>query len=318
MRLVYKKMPELPEVETVTRGLNKVIPGEQVKKVEVLRPDSIAYPKQASDFARNLQGHVFKRAARRGKYIIIELSDQARLVVHLRMSGRLVIRDDFGEPNFLRVRIMLKSGRELHFEDMRVFGRLWYVPSNIKIEKVVGGLAELGVEPLTDLNADLLAARLHGKKQPIKSALLDQRIIAGIGNIYADEALFLAGIHPRRAAGSLSKDELAKLVPTIVIVLSRAIELGGTTLRDYQDLEGANGNYQHDAYVYGRKGLLCLKCKNIEIERLKLAGRSSHFCPRCQPLDPRGAKAKRPIKASDDRKDKKPKRVKRLPAGRKA
>lgn len=319
-------MPELPEVETVARGLNKIITGERVKDVEVLRQDSIAYPLKKAEFERLLKGHVFQRAWRRGKYIVIELSEGARLVVHLRMSGRLVVRhlgacragsrasqpwrsqpgnpksqrlsrssagvpassmrsSRDSQPNFLRVRILLESGRELHFEDMRVFGRLWYVPAGSKLEKVVSGLGQLGVEPLSELTSDYLFEALKGKRQPIKSALLDQRIIAGIGNIYADEALFLSGINPQCPAGDLSLSQVERLIANINSVLCRAIELGGSTLRDYQDIEGVNGNYQDTAKVYGRKGESCRNCLRGKIERVKLAGRSSYYCPNCQPLN---------------------------------
>lgn len=275
-------MPELPEVETVARGLNKIILGEVVKEVKVLRDESVGHPTK-TQFERLLKGHAFENATRRGKYIVIDLSHGAKLVVHLRMSGRLVVRKKFGEPSFLRVRILLESGRELHYEDMRVFGRLWYVPQGAAVNEVVSGIGDLGVEPLTDLTAEYLHKAFKKKSQPIKNTLLDQRIIAGIGNIYADESLFLSGINPLRPASSLKKDEIEVLVQQIIKVLERAIELGGSSLRDYSNLEGVNGNYQDTSQVYGREGEKCKKCKT-KIERTKLAGRSSHYCPKCQPV----------------------------------
>jgi formamidopyrimidine-DNA glycosylase len=284
-------MPELPEVETVARGLDRHVRGERISAVEVFRNDSIGYP-DVSRFKRSLPGHSFEAAGRRGKYILAELSSDARLVVHLRMSGRLILKDrpvkgarlkELVEKAFLRVRIVFESGRELHFEDMRVFGRLWYVGPKERVEKIIPGLAALGVEPLSDLDGSYLARVFSGKSQPVKNALLDQRVIAGIGNIYADESLFLSGINPLLPAGKLKRQELDNLAGNIVEVLERSIELGGTTLRDYKSLAGANGNYQNTAFVYGREGESCTIC-GATIERVKLAGRSAHFCPRCQPV----------------------------------
>ncbi len=278
-------MPELPEVETVARGLNAHLQGEVVRSVEVLRDDSVGYP-EVEPFKRLLKGHAFGLATRRGKYIVISLSSDASLVVHLRMSGRLVLREKpvtAKQSNFVRVRIVLESGRELHYEDMRVFGRLWYVPADLSVESVVSGIGALGVEPLTDLSVDYLVEAFRGKKQPIKNTLLDQRIIAGIGNIYADESLYLAGINPLVPAGKLKRDQISVLRDRVIEVLTRSIELGGTTLRDYQNLTGVNGNYQNAANVYGREDEKCHECGSL-IERIKLAGRSSHFCPKCQPV----------------------------------
>jgi formamidopyrimidine-DNA glycosylase len=198
------------------------------------------------------------------------------------MSGRFLIVEKNRPANrFLRVKILLESGRELHFEDMRVFGRLWFVPSGESFEDVVPTLGELGIEPLTELSAKTLAALFQGRKQSVKGALLDQRNIAGIGNIYADESLFQAGIHPARAAGTLKRAELTRLAETVKEVLNRAITLGGSTLRDYTSSEGVNGNYQQQSWVYGRTGEQCRNCGK-KIERMKIAGRSSHFCPTCQ------------------------------------
>ncbi|MDZ4833118.1 MAG: DNA-formamidopyrimidine glycosylase [Candidatus Melainabacteria bacterium] len=284
-------MPELPEVETVARGLNEFLQGEVVRSVEVLRVDSVGYP-EVSQFKKLLRGHSFGSARRRGKYIVVSLSENASLVVHLRMSGRLVLKEKsvtakqlalLEKTNFVRIRMVLESGRELHYEDMRVFGRIWYVPAGTAVEKIVTGIASLGVEPLTDLTVDYLVEAFRGKNQPIKNTLLDQTIIAGIGNIYADESLFLAGINPLQPAGKLKREQISVLRDKIISVLTRSIELGGTTLRDYQNLTGVNGDYQNAAMVYGREAEGCHQCGS-SIERLKLAGRSSHFCPRCQPV----------------------------------
>lgn len=276
-------MPELPEVETVCRGLQQQLPGSVVSEVDVLRDDSIGYP-AVEEFIAQLAGHRFESVTRRGKYILINLDRGAGLACHLRMSGRLMVVKDLQQPGrFLRVRIGLKDGRELRFEDMRVFGRLWYVPSGKTFVDVIPTLGELGVEPLDEMSGAILSGLFDGKKQPVKTALLDQRLIAGIGNIYADESLYQAGINPLRPAGTLKRAELDKLAHEIQKVLKRAIKNRGSTLSDYRDSEGVNGNYQNKAGVYGREGLACRICKS-EIERVKIAGRSSHFCLVCQPV----------------------------------
>ena len=274
-------MPELPEVETVCRGLRATILGDTISGVEVLRKDSIEYP-DVKAFSKAIVGHEFSSVARRGKYILISLDDNAGLAVHLRMSGRFIVMPGDRSPErFLRVLLHLKSGRQIQYSDMRVFGRLWYVPDGESFETVIPTLAELGPEPLDQLTPAILLAALKGRKQAIKTALLDQRIIAGVGNIYADESLFLSGIHPLRTAGSLGKKEIVKLTDTIQAVLTRAIEAGGTTFSDYTNAEGVNGRYQHQAHVYGRDGEECRVCQSV-IERVKVGGRSTHFCLVCQ------------------------------------
>ena len=308
-------MPELPEVETVKRGLQLALAGDAIVAVEVLRDASIAFP-DVDAFISALPGHKFGQVLRRGKYLLIELDRGAGLACHLRMSGRLIVREasesgakasktaraakaatkaatnatkperttkTIRAPQFLRVRIMLASGRELHFEDMRVFGRLWFKPKGKTFEDVIPSLVQLGVEPLESLTSAHLSSAFKGKNQAVKTALLDQHILAGVGNIYADESLFLSGIHPTIAAGKVSDQQLNRLVENVQLVLSRAIESGGSTLRDYTDSSGVNGNYQNLAWVYGREGEPCRQCSSL-IERIKLNGRSSHFCIQCQPL----------------------------------
>lgn len=297
-------MPELPEVETVRRGLELALVGDAIVAVEVLRDASIAYP-DVDIFIASLPGHKFGKVLRRGKYLLIELDRGAGLACHLRMSGRLLLRDGIEAnteipkytkttkkakitktvriPQFLRVRFMLASGRELHFEDMRVFGRLWFKPKGKTFEDVIPSLALLGVEPLESLTSEHLARAFKGKVQAVKTALLDQHILAGVGNIYADESLFLSGIHPTVSASKVTPEQLVKLVDNVQLVLSRAIESGGSTLRDYTDSSGVNGKYQNVAWVYGREGEPCRQCSSV-IERIKLNGRSSHFCSQCQPI----------------------------------
>lgn len=274
-------MPELPEVETVRLGLEKFLVGDSFAGVQVLRTDSVGYP-GVKEFVKGLTGRQVVAAKRRGKYLLLELDSNAGLGVHLRMSGRLIVADKkHRDAQFLRVLIKLKSGRELRFEDMRVFGRMWYVPPGEEFLKVIPALQELGPEPLEDLTAEHLFGAFRGKKQAIKTALLDQTIIAGLGNIYADEVLFQTGIHPLSLAGSITKSDADKLVVAIAKTLKEAIRHGGTTLRDYANSEGVNGNYQNESWVYGREDEPCRVC-GTEIERIKLAGRSAHFCGNCQ------------------------------------
>jgi formamidopyrimidine-DNA glycosylase len=277
-------VPELPEVETVRRGLITSLVGQKIAAVEVLRPQSIGFPTPV-DFAQNLLGHIFLDVSRRGKYLLIHLDRGAYLGIHLRMSGRLLVTmADRPLGPHVRVRILLEKNRELRFEDMRVFGRLWYVPQGKAIESVITGLQHLGPEPLANFSGKDLAIRLKKRTQPIKTVLLDQRVVAGIGNIYADESLFGAKINPLKPAQFLTAEELDTLATVIQSTLSRAIELGGSTLRDYTDSRGVNGNYQAEAWVYARKGAPCRTCGTL-VERIRLAGRSTHFCPYCQPLN---------------------------------
>lgn len=274
-------MPELPEVETVRRGLAIQLIGSSIKSVKVLRNDSIGCPATA-EFVKLLSGRSFSSINRRGKYLLMDLDEQIGLAAHLRMSGRLLVldcRDE--EPSHVRVRFLLADGRKLVFDDTRVFGRLWAIRRGQTFEDVVPSLKLLGPEPLEGIDPDHLIRSFEGKTQCIKTALLDQTIIAGIGNIYADESLYKARIRPSRPAGDLSRIELKRLSKEIQLVLENAIVLGGSTLRDYTDSSGVDGNYQHEALVYGRKDQPCRSCKS-KIHRIKLAGRSSHFCPRCQ------------------------------------
>lgn len=276
-------VPELPEVETIKCGLEAEILGLGIVSVQVLRPASVGFPSPGK-FSAGLRGKSFASISRRGKYLLIKLSPEGLLVVHLRMSGRLLaMAKGQRKSNHVRIRFQLTAGKELVFEDMRVFGRIWYIGPGKKVEEVVSGLGDLGPEPLSDeFDSTYLLRCLNKRSGPIKAALLDQSLLAGVGNIYADESLFLSGIHPGRSARSLKERELENLIFNIRAVLRKAIERGGSTLRDYVGATGVNGNYQHQALVYGRAGKPCRECQ-FAIEKLKIAGRSSHFCPRCQP-----------------------------------
>lgn len=275
-------MPELPEVETVRIGLEKYLVGDVFKTVQVLREQSVGYPSVAK-FTKGLAKKKVLSVERRGKYLLIHLDSEAGLGVHLRMSGRVIVADKKHKPaEFLRINIKLESGRDLRFEDMRVFGRMWYVPPGETFEDIIPALTLLGPEPLgKDLTAKYLLEAVKGRKQAIKTALLDQTLIAGLGNIYADEVLFQTGIHPLSIAGAMKKNDAEKLVDAIKKTLKQAIKLGGSSLKDYTDSQGVNGKYQHSAWVYGRAKQPCRVCGE-PIERIKLVGRSAHFCSNCQ------------------------------------
>ncbi len=280
-------MPELPEVETLRRDLLAYLPGEQVASAEVLRAASVGYPKPPTVFCEQMIGQVFTdQITRRGKYLLLHLEAGAGLGVHLRMSGRLLWRSaDAPMENHLRVRMVMTSGYELRFEDMRVFGQLWLIPARTPPEQIMTGLKRLGPEPFDKaFSAEYLAEKFRGRSQPIKTALLDQHLVAGIGNIYADEALFISRIHPLTPVQKLSLESLVRLHGAVVEVLTEGIAQRGTTLRNYTDAQGVNGNYAGTAWAYGRKGLPCRVC-GTPMERIRLAGRSAHFCPSCQSLE---------------------------------
>lgn len=274
-------MPELPEVETIVQGLRRNLTGDVISQAVVLRDASIGHP-TPEEFCRLICGQAIQKVERRGKYMIFQFSKGASLVVHLKMSGRLLLRKNkSSQSKFLRVKLKLKSGRELHFEDMRVFGRLWYFSPDEDPHQNIKGLKTMGVEPLENLSPDYLKPLLKKRTAPIKNVIMDQSVIAGIGNIYADESLFLAGIKPARAAGTLKDAEIKTLILSITTVLGNAIKAGGSSMKDYTNLDGVNGNYMNESWVYGRTKEDCRKC-HTPIERIKLGGRSSHFCRRCQ------------------------------------
>ncbi|REJ33156.1 MAG: DNA-formamidopyrimidine glycosylase [Bacillota bacterium] len=273
-------MPELPEVETVRRQLEAELPGRRIRGVRVLLPRTLKNI-TPGELEERLKGRRFASVERRGKFLLLRLDDGASLIIHLRMTGRLTVVDA-AEPDgpYTRVAVALDDGRELRFHDMRTFGTWHYVGEGA--DSLPPGLRSMGVEPLSDaFSPDALAAICAGRRAPVKAVLLDQRRIAGIGNIYADEALFRAGIDPGRPAGSLTEEELARLHKSIRDVLTDSLAKGGTTVRDYVNGRGAPGEFQHYLDVYGRAGEPCRRC-GTPIVRRKLAGRGTHACPQCQ------------------------------------
>lgn len=281
-------MPELPEVETVCRGLNRVTLGHYIRGGNVLLERTIAHPVSVSDFLEGVSGCRLEGWRRRGKYLLAQLATQDSssggwLGVHLRMTGQLLWVDrNEPVPTHCRVRLYVAEDRELRFVDQRTFGRLWWVPPGTALEAVIPGLAALGPEPFdAAFSPDYLSQGLRHRQRPIKNALLDQALVAGIGNIYADEALFLSGIPPKTLCADIEPQQVKRLYEAILQVLTSSIEAGGTTFSDFRDIHGINGNYGGVAWVYDRKGEPCRVCET-PIERLKLAGRSAHYCPRCQ------------------------------------
>ncbi len=270
-------MPELPEVETVVRQLRRLIAGRTFAGVRLLWPRTVEGAPR--EFRRRLRGLTVARVVRRGKYIGIECAGGAFLTVHLRMTGKLVERLDASDRRHLRVSFAFADGGALHFVDARKFGRLRLWPCR------GDACPGLGPEPL---RPQAVRAALRGlrTRRPVKSVLLDQAVLAGIGNIYADEALFLSGIHPLRPASGLSGEEVQRLSRSVPRVLRAAIGRRGTTLRNYRTVAGESGGNQGHLFVYGRRGEPCLHC-GTAIARIRIHGRSSHFCPSCQEEDVR-------------------------------
>jgi formamidopyrimidine-DNA glycosylase len=284
-------VPELPEVETVRKGLNHVTLNQAILGGEVLLERTIAHPISMSEFLNGVTGTAIAQWHRRGKYLFADLvrSDASQPVsggwlgVHLRMTGQLLWLDDTTPvEKHCRVRLFLANHRELRFVDQRTFGQIWWIPPDRPLESVMTGLQRLGPEPFdTDFSVDYLVQALRDRQRPIKNALLDQQLVAGVGNIYADEALFLSGIRPTTLCAKLKRSHLQKLHAAVIQVLQDGINSGGSTIRNYRTVEGVNGNYAGQAWVYNRDGEPCRTC-GTTIQRLKMAGRSAHFCPTCQ------------------------------------
>jgi formamidopyrimidine-DNA glycosylase len=310
-------VPELPEVETVRRGLEQLTLGQPILSGEVLLDRTIAYPALPAEFLTNLQNTQILTWHRRGKYLLAELGQETGdrrqefnpkskiqnpkspskavqsaiqtpnfagwLGVHLRMTGQLLWLDRTTVvTKHTRVRLFFPGHWELRYVDQRTFGRMWWVPPDRSIESIITGLQTMGPEPFSDaFSVSYLVQQLRDRQRPIKNALLDQALVAGVGNIYADEALFLSQIRPETLCAHLTRKQIERLRSSLIQVLQTSIEVGGTTFSTFLNVRGVNGNYSSAALVYGRDGEACTVCGTI-IQRLKLAGRSAHFCPQCQ------------------------------------
>jgi formamidopyrimidine-DNA glycosylase len=269
-------MPELPEVETIANGLQKRVSGDRIESVWLgSKPEPLKSP--AAEIARALEGARVEQVRRVGKHIVFDLQgngDSARRqwIVHLGMTGRMLVANpDTEVPKHTHLVARLASGRELRFVDPRRFGRL---------EVRHSGFSGPGAEPL-QIGVEDFARLFHRRAAPIKALLLNQTLLHGVGNIYADESLFRAGVRPRRRANSLTRLELKKLHAALREVLQEAIAAGGSSVSDYVDADGEEGFFQLQHRVYGREGEPCLVCKT-KIKKVIVAGRGTHYCPKCQ------------------------------------
>jgi formamidopyrimidine-DNA glycosylase len=286
-------MPELPEVETVVRDLRPLLVGRRVVAVRA-GAKKLRTPWRTA-WAAALAGAAVEAVRRRGKWIVVDLGTGARLVVHLGMTGQFTVTaGDAEEPDHLHLRFDLDDGRQLRFRDPRRFGSAELFADEAAVQK---HLAErLGPEP-GDLDAAGFRAAVRGTVRTLKAVLLDQTVVAGVGNIYADEALHRAGLHPERRGHTVAAAEADRLREAVTAVIAHAIEHRGSTIRDYVGGSGLRGGFQDEFRVYGRTGKPCPGCA-AAIEVVRVAGRSSHYCPRCQPprrrAKPQAAKTTEP------------------------
>ncbi len=269
-------MPELPEVETYRLELAPELNGRTVLSAQVFWPNIIAEP-DVKGFEAGMANQQFGDFGRRGKYLLLNLVSGQTLIIHLRMTGEIHIHPPSVERDkHTHVTMPLDDGRILHYRDQRKFGRLWLVDEPESV------LFRLGPEPLEEEFTPIrLAKAIHGRKATIKALLLDQSVVAGVGNIYADEALFRARIEPRRAGGTLTEDDCRALRDQIRVVLEMGIEKRGSSLQNYVRLSGMKGGFQDLHQVFRKTGQPCPVCET-PIERVIVAQRSTHFCPNCQ------------------------------------
>jgi formamidopyrimidine-DNA glycosylase len=284
-------MPELPEVETVARGLREVLPGRRVLSVRLGKTDFIDDP---AALEQDLPGGTFARIRRLGKYLLLDLeprktpADESSLLIHLGMTGKIsVCPPETPVELHTHVFLALDDGRELRYNDVRRFGRMALLVNGAH-ERVLAGL---GVEPLEVSEAEF-RTRIRARESRIKAVLLNQSVLRGIGNIYADESLWRAKIHPEKIGARLQDDELRRLHRAIQHILREAIRLRGSSISDYVDLDGGRGEFQQKHRAYQHDGKKCYRCSTI-IRRIIVAGRSTHFCPQCQPAPPKPRKPRK-------------------------
>ena len=285
-------MPELPEVETIRRQLEPDLNGRVIEVVEVLDP-YFTKPELPGNFERAVNGREIVDVGRRGKYLMLELDDGMTVVIHLRMTGSLVLLAPDGSENpgdariyeadtsekHLKARFTLDDGGELRFSDPRRFGR-GFVANAEDLDAYFA--SRLGVEPLSeDFTVESMAEMTAGRTGPLKSFLLNQQGVVGVGNIYADEALFRARLHPLSPGGSMKPEHHVALRDAVVEALERGLDLGGASIDDYRDAKGQQGGMQNEFLVHRREGEACVTCGG-EIQRIVVGGRSTYFCPNCQ------------------------------------
>ncbi|MFC5712748.1 DNA-formamidopyrimidine glycosylase [Thalassorhabdus alkalitolerans] len=273
-------MPELPEVETVKETLTQLIKGKEIKEVTITWPKIIKRPDDQEAFRTLIHGQTIHEITRRGKFLKFHLDDLV-LVSHLRMEGRYEMSDGQEADKHTHVRFLFTDGTELRYRDVRKFGTMHLFEKGT--EETALPLAQLGPEPLTpEFTPEVLKRAFEKTTRNVKAVLLDQKAVAGLGNIYVDEALFKAGIRPNAKASTLHHEELVRLHQTIVETLQEAVDKGGSSVRSYVNSKGDMGMFQLHLYVYGRQGEECRNCMT-PIEKLVVAGRGTHFCPGCQP-----------------------------------
>jgi formamidopyrimidine-DNA glycosylase len=271
-------MPELPEVETIRRQLEPEITGARIASAEVL-DERWTRPESPREVEQQLSGRTIEAVERRGKYLLLRLEGERTLAMHLRMTGNLLLIDQGRDPPYLRAQLGLGDGRRLAFTDTRRFGHAVLLDDS-ELDDYFA--ARLGVEPLSDsLTAEELCRRAAGRRAPLKSFLLNQLGVAGIGNIYADEALHRAELHPLSPAGSMKPEDCERLRVGIVEALEAGLRSGGASIDDYRDSRGEQGAMQDEFLVHTREGEPCPRC-GADIQRIVVAGRSTYFCPSCQ------------------------------------
>lgn len=270
-------MPELPEVETVRRTLAPRIEGRTISQVRIGLP-KLARP-SPQVFSRGLRGNMVQRVSRHGKLMILELTGGGYWTIHLGMTGQVILAHKRPKANHIHVTISFADGGErLYYRDMRQFGGMNFCPDQAAL--AAGPLANFGPDAM-EIGPAEFSARLAGRTAPIKGLLLDQRILAGVGNIYADEALHRAGLHPLARPRDLSPKRLANLLEHVQETMAEALARGGSSVRNFVNAEGRPGTFQHAHRVYQRTGQPCPACQTA-IEKIVVAGRSTHFCPSCQ------------------------------------
>lgn len=263
-------MPELPEVQTIINGLNNKIIGKKIYEIVEIRPGTLQWLTYKSYLG------IIELVFRRGKYIILQTSTNDKLVIHLRMTGKLIFETDMQKTSdHNRAEIIFSDNTKLIFDDVRTFGKIQIMQLN----DAVDAIGRLGAEPLEEeFNFHYLKQKLKKRKAPIKNILLDQKIIAGLGNIYAAEILFHSKIDPRKEGYKLKNEEIKKIVEQTKIVLTNALKYNGTTISDYRSIEDKTGEFQNFLKVYGKEECEC----GAVIEKIKQAGRSTYFCSKCQ------------------------------------
>jgi formamidopyrimidine-DNA glycosylase len=299
-------MPELPEVETIRRQLEPEVVGRRLERIAILDP-RWSDPAPPDEVAQALEGRRIESLGRRGKWLIAELADDIHLVMHLRMTGNLLlVPPGDTERRFLRVRMDLDDGRHLLFADARRFGTGIVLLGSDALHDYFAG--RVGIEPLgPDFTPEALRGIAAGRRAPVKAFLLSQERVAGVGNIYADEALWRAKINPLRPVGTLKPAQLEALRDAVVEVLHAGIDSKGATIDDYRDASGVEGSFQHRFQVHMREGKPCPRC-GTRIKKIRAAGRGTYYCPRCQPM-PRaraGPRASRPGPPREARESRRP------------